>query len=493
MFPVATCTDGAAKSKRAPRRKMWRSRVQNVAFEANCTNESFVERCSRCASTQTLRLVDLAGYAPRSMATPIRRLGLLDVLAIGVNAIVGSGVFSMPDDMHRAMGGWSPLAFLFCALLLMPVALSFAELAGTSDETGGPYLYARKAFGPMVGFIVGWSSWLNAFISWAANTTLFVALCGVDSPLLQKALVLVTIVALGVINYVGVRPGALVIHVMVFGKVTAIVCFVAVALLAAHPGHLAGALPHAFAGVGNGVYLALFPLQGFEVVPVPAGEAKNPERNVPLGTMGSLLFAAVLFVVVQAVMERSYPDIGIESLTPLVDAARHLGPKIGTIVFIGSIVSIGGFTAGSALGAPRYAQAISEHGQLPSALSRIHTRFQTPHVAIVTTTLLTAVLGVFFDYRSLVGFSNVTVVFQYALTCIAVPVLRRKAKATAPPLADEPAVRRFKIPGGPILPIAGAVGSVALLYGSSFVELLIAAGAIGIGYPLALGARRLAG
>ncbi len=89
------------------------------------------------------------------MAHPVRRLGLFDVLAIGVNAIVGSGVFSMPDDMHREMGGWSPLAFLFCAILLMPVALSFAELAGQSDETGGPYLYARNAFGPLVGFVVG--------------------------------------------------------------------------------------------------------------------------------------------------------------------------------------------------------------------------------------------------------------------------------------------------------------------------------------------------
>ena len=119
----------------------------------------------------------------------------------------------------------------------------------------------------------------------------------------------------------------------------------------------------------------------------------------------------------------------------------------------------------------------------------------------MTTTLLTAVLGVLFDYRSLVGFSNVTVVFQYALTCVAVPVLRRKAKALASAVTrarDEDAIlaaapKRFRIPGGPIIPIAGALGSVALLYGSSLSELLIAAGAIAIGYPLALGARRLAG
>lgn len=418
-----------------------------------------------------------------------RRLGLLDVLAIGVNAIVGSGVFSMPDDMHRAMGGWSPLAFLLCAILLLPVALSFAELASTSSETGGPYLYAKRAFGPHVGFVVGWSSWLNAFISWAANTTLFVELCGIGSPFVQKLVVVAVILLLGAVNYVGVRPGATVIHLMVFGKITAIVCFIGAALLATHPtGHFGGALPHGLAGVGNGVYLALFPLQGFEVVPVPAGETKNPKRNVPLATMGSLLFAALLFVVVQATMERVYPAIAAESQTPLVDAARYLGPTVGLVVFVGSIVSIGGFTAGSALGAPRYAQAIAKHGQLPSALAQLHDRFQTPHIAIIATTVLTATLGAAFDYRQLVGFSNVTVVFQYALSCIAVPLLRRQAARDG---ETGDASARFRIPGGPLIPILGALGSVALLYGASLEEIVWAVVAIALGYPLALGARKL--
>ena len=92
----------------------------------------------------------------------VRRLGLNDVLAIGVNAIVGSGVFSLPDDMQREMGGFSPLAFLLCALVLIPVALCFGELASRTDRTGGPYVYATEAFGPQVGYVVGWSCYLNA-------------------------------------------------------------------------------------------------------------------------------------------------------------------------------------------------------------------------------------------------------------------------------------------------------------------------------------------
>lgn len=391
-----------------------------------------------------------------------RKLSSLDVLAIGVNAIVGSGVFSLPDDMRRVMGAYSPLAFVFCAILLIPVAACFAELAGRTDETGGPYVYAARAFGPRAGFVIGWSCWLNAFLSWAANTTLFVELVGAESKVAAKLVAIGVVVVLGAINYVGVKPGALLVKLVVAGKLAAIGCFILAGIFAFDRARFGGALPHGAAGVGSGIYLALFPLQGFEVVPVPAGETKDPRRAVPLGILGSLALSAVLFVIVQTILVGAYPDLEKESVTPLVDAARWISPRLGNIVFIGSLVSIGGFTAGSALGSPRYAYAIAKEGQLPAALARIHARFGTPHIAILATTAVTAVLAAAFDYRSLVGFSNVTVVFQYAATCLAVPLLRRK---------DPAPDGRFKVPGGPwLVPILGAVGSIALLYGSSGEE-----------------------
>jgi APA family basic amino acid/polyamine antiporter len=411
-------------------------------------------------------------YAARTLSP--RRLGLLDVLAIGVNAIVGSGVFSLPDDMRREMGALSPLAFVLCALLLAPVAACFAELAGRTDDTGGPYVYATRAFGTTAGFVVGWSCWLNAFLSWAANTTLLVELAGAKNPLVAKLAAVSVVVVLGAINYAGVRPGSAVVKLVVAGKLLAILCFVAAGLFAFDPSRFDATLPHGMAGVGTGVYLALFPLQGFEVVPVPAGETRQPRRAVPVGLLGSLALSAVLFVVVQIVLVGSYPGLASESVTPLVDAARHLSPTLGMIVFVGSLVSIGGFTAGSALGSPRYAYAIACAGQLPRALARLHDRFQTPHVAIVVTTALTAALAVAFDYRTLVGFSNVTVVFQYAVTCLAVPILRRKD-----PMPDG----RFKVPGGPwLIPITGAIGSVALLGGASGEEFAYAGAGILLGF-----------
>jgi amino acid transporter len=399
-----------------------------------------------------------------------RRLTLLDVLAIGVNAIVGSGVFAMPDDMLRAMGAFSPLAYVGCALVLIPVSLCFAELASSESETGGPYLYARQAFGARVGLLVGWACYLNAFLSFAANVTQFVALAGLREHFAYRPVVVGTILLLGAINYVGVRPGATLVGLMTFGKLAAIGLFVVSALLHFDGARFSGQPELTTAGVANGVYLALFPLQGFEVVPVPAGETKNPERSIPIATVGSLVFATLLFVTVQAVMIGAYSRLAAESDTPLVDAARTFGPLIGLLVFLGSIVSVGGFSAGSALGSPRYAQALATGGDLPSRLAALHPRFNTPHLAIAATTLLTALLGAFFTYRELVGFSNVTVVFQYALTCLAVPILRRRGRTA-----------RFRVPLGWTLPLVGTLGSIALLYGSSVTELIWAAAGLGAG------------
>jgi amino acid transporter len=412
-----------------------------------------------------------------------RRLGLFDVLCIGVNATVGSGVFALPDDLQRAMGGFSPLAYVLCALLLLPVALSFAELSGRFDESGGAYVYARHAFGARVGFVIGWYCWANTFVSWAANTTLLVDLVGARFPGYHvfphgKLLAVGIILALGAINYFGVKPGAWVVNAVVVGKLGAILCFLAAALFALDPSKLGGPLPLGAAGVGQGIYLALFPLQGFEVTPVAAGETANPRRNVPLGTMGALLFSTLLFVVVQATLVASYPKLREPSQQPLADAAFHLGPRVGLLVLVGSFISIGGFTAGSALGSPRYAEAIASHGLLPRRLASVHARWSTPHVAVVVTTVLTAILALFFDYRQLVGMSNVTVVIQYLFTCLAVPVLRRKLGAPT-------GARAWRLPGGSLVPWLGAAGSLLLFASADAAEWLFAGATLVVGLGVA--------
>jgi amino acid transporter len=409
----------------------------------------------------------------------LRRLTLFDVVCIGVNATVGSGVFALPDDVYREMGGFSPLAFAVCAILLLPVSLCMAELAARTEETGGPYVYARRAFGEEVGFLVGWFCWIATLVSWAAVTMLFVEILGVRG-LPAKVAGAGMILALGAINYVGVKPGAALVNAVTIGKLAAILTFVAVGLFRMKTERLGGAAPD-LRQIGTGVYLTLFPLQGFEVAPVTAGETQNPKRNVPLGTIGALLFSALLYVIVQGVLVAAYPGLDHKTDTPLQDAATYLGPTIGLIVLAGSMVSTGGFTAGSALGSPRYAEAMAQDGSLPKVLSRVHPRFRTPHVAIAVTAVLAAAIAVPFDYRTLVGVANVTVVFQYVFSCLAVPVLRRKEPADA---------SKWRVPGGLILPLLGAVGSASLLHFVKVDEWIFSGGSLLAGAAIYLVVRR---
>jgi amino acid transporter len=194
--------------------------------------------------------------------------------------------------------------------------------------------------------------------------------------------------------------------------------------------------------------------------------------------MGALLFSALLFIVVQAALVASYPHLAKTTDQPLADAALYLGPTVGLVVLVGSAVSIGGFTAGSALGSPRYAEAIASHGLLPRRLASIHPRWLTPHVAIVVTTAFTAVLAFFFDYRQLVGMSNVTVIVQYLAACLAVPVLRRKLGMPSGP-------RAWRIPGGAVIPLLGAAGSVALFAATERTEYLFAIATMAVGVIVA--------
>src|SRR5262249_35649176 len=160
-----------------------------------------------------------------------RSLSRFDVTCLGLNAIVGSGIFLLPDDLYREMGALSPLAFLLCAVGLLPVALCYAEAASYSEDTGGPYLYARDAFGPRVGFIVAWMCFVNALFSFAAVASAAAAYAsrlvpGIGLALHPTAIAVAVIALFGALNYVGAKPGAIAVDAFTVAKFAVLVVLV---------------------------------------------------------------------------------------------------------------------------------------------------------------------------------------------------------------------------------------------------------------------------
>jgi amino acid transporter len=297
-----------------------------------------------------------------------------------------------------------------------------------------------------------------------------------------KAVALLVIALFAWINYRGAKPGAVAIDLFTIGKFAVLVILVSTLLPGTSFAHADWSLPRGMSGVGAATFMALFAAQGFEVAPVAAGETRSPERAVPIAVTASLLAASALYLLVQATLVGSYPKLGAVSDTPLADAALAVAPALGRLIAIGGLISTLGFVSGSALGTPRYLYAAAVDGHLHGSLASVHARFDTPHRAIIATALIASVLVLPFDYRSLIGMSNVAVAVQYLATCLAVVKLRRV----------QPERKGFRVPGGPVLPLLGSALSVWVFTQANMTELGWAAASLAVGLVLVAWSRRRA-
>ena len=295
-----------------------------------------------------------------------RPLTRFDLVCLGVNAVVGSSIFLFPGRLAGHLGSASPAAYALTALLLAPVAICFAEASSEHDRAGGPTLYAHTEFGPNWGFAIGWLCWITMIVSWAAVAN------GIASylpwiaarPAIGKAVACLAIAAFGALNWRGVRLGAWTTDFFTVAKLGAI-ALIALAGAYALPAWRPALPPAGWRPLGEACFLAYFAYQGFETVPVPAGEARDPQRDVPFAILTALLGSAVLYILVQIGALSLVPDLA-SSQRPLADAAAVLmGPWGEALLTAGAVISMTGFVAGSALGGPRYLVALAEEGTFP--------------------------------------------------------------------------------------------------------------------------------
>lgn len=412
----------------------------------------------------------------------VRGISRWDLVAIAINGIIGAGIFGLPSKVYALIGTYSLIAFIACALVVALIILCFAEVGSRFKETGGPYLYAREAFGPTVAFEIGWLIWLARITAFAANCNLLVNYISyfwtsATSSLWRPTIIVLMVAVLTVINVRGVRQAAIVSNAFTIGKLIPIIIFIAAGLFFLNPqAYVFDAAPTSGA-FSQSVLLLIYAFTGFEMATIPAGEVKDPEKHLPKALLTALLVVAILYILIQVVCVGTLPELA-GSTKPLADAgSRFLGTAGGAIISAGAIISITGNLNILLLSGSRIPFAMAEQKQLPQLVGRVHRQFFTPHVSILITAAVMLFLTLKSSFVAALTISAIARLVTYAATCIALPLFRARENVPA---------AKFKLPGGSIVAGLSLILIVWLLMNSTRYEALTAAvvGAIGLGIYL---------
>lgn len=415
----------------------------------------------------------------------IRGIRRWDLVAIAINGIIGAGIFGLPSKVFSLIGPYSLIAFVACALVVTLFILCFAEVGSRFSETGGPYVYAREAFGLTVAFEIGWLMWLARVTAFAANCNLLVSYLGYFWPsatgaLWRAAIITLMVAVLTTVNVFGVREAALVSNCFTIGKLIPMLAFIAVGLFFLNPtAYTLGAAPTTGA-FSQSVLLLIYAFTGFEMATIPAGETRNPQKYLPRALMIAIAVVAFLYILIQVVCVGTLSELA-QSQRPLADSATHfMGTAGGALISAGAIISITGNLNILLLSGSRIPFAIAEQHELPSFIASVHQRFFTPYVAILITAVVMLLLTLKSSFIAALTISAIARLVTYGATCIALPVLRRRKDAPA---------AAFRLPGGTVIAILSLLLAGWLLANSTWQEARAAAIAAGIGLLIYLAHR----
>jgi amino acid transporter len=423
-----------------------------------------------------------SGQALPQAQTLRRALGRWDLTAVGVNQVIGGAIFLMPSQVAALIGAWSIPAFVFAGVASLLVALCFAEVGSRFEGTGGAYLYTRAAFGRFAGFEVGFMQWFGRVSSHASVVNgLTMALAfywsAAGTGPGRNAVIIGLTLILTVINFVGVRQSAWVVNLLTVAKLVPLAIFIIVGAL-----HFNGKLVGSFGPITwqqgtTAALLMIFVFGGYDVVPVPAGEASNPRRQVPFALIMTIITVTLVMTLTQWVATGTLPNLGA-SKTPLADAAfLFMGSAGALLIGLGSLVAMTGNNAGQILTGSRMLFALAENGQLPPWFGRIHARYRTPSNAIVFSASVALILALSGSFTQLAVVSAVARLVTYTSASASTLVLRGKryeglvSKAT------------FVVSLGPLIPLLSILVSATILAGATWEQILggslvLAAGAV---------------
>jgi amino acid transporter len=363
-----------------------------------------------------------------------RRIGFAGATLLSFNGVLGGGIFALPAILAADFGSFSPWLFPLVALVSLLIIVPFARSAGAFPESGGPAAYGA-VFGRFVGFELGWVYYLARTAAFAANANVLTAYVarwwtGADQGVGRAIVMLSVCVILAAVNIAGVKKALALLGGLTLLKALPLLGAPLAALAFTLPWPAPGPMP-ALSELEAGALLVFYAFVGFENVVVPAGETKQPGKNLPRAIFVTIGLTTLLYFLVQLAFVSALPGGTSDDKAPLIDLGNWLaGPAGAMLLTLAAIASLSGNLHGIMTSTSRVTSALAERGDLPGWFARVHPSFLTPHNSIAFLAVFAAALALIGTYVWLAVISILARLIIYAVTIAA--LRRAPERGTVP-------------------------------------------------------------
>jgi basic amino acid/polyamine antiporter, APA family len=436
---------------------------------------------------------------------------------IGAGIFVLTGSAAAGSGGHLAAGPALTLSFVLTGIICSFCALCYSEFSAMAPVSGSAYTYAFSTMGEFIAWIIGWALVLEyavgnmaVAVGWSGSLKTFLSTFGIhlpafltsntidtvntlnniDTSILLKAIpfslpggelqylliqqafnlpALLMVLAVTSLLYVGVSESAKMAAVMVFMKTSVVLLFIAFGLFYLFGSHTEVLqanwfadgwktfAPNGWSGILTGASMIFFAYIGFDAVSTAAEETKNPKRDIPIGILGSLAICTFLYILVTTVITGVVPLEQINKEAAVVGAMQSMGYGWGSfLISVGAIAGLTSVLLVLQMGGTRIFYSIARDGLLPGALSKIHPRYQTPHICTVMVGLFVAMGASMLPINLLAEMCNIGTLGAFLVVCLGVMILR---------FTDPNRKRPFKTPFGVLIPALGIIGCLAVMFG----------------------------